>query len=247
MLLKDYYDMAYVEQLARQVQDACPEFDSHQFVAGLRNELADQSYSQKMAIIATALHRHLPGYRQAIAAFRSMLGPEMTSMSEMYDAGMPYAPMGKFVELFAAQHEDCFDLTTGYVSELTKRYTGEFAMRPLLAAMPERSIAVLWRWTADESACVRRLASECMRIAIPWGSKLRFALDYFDDYSAILLRLAADENEYVRRSVANNINELCKADIGKARQLVAQLDTSSKDTKKLITHATRWARKKGVW
>ncbi len=248
MLIKDYYDLNYIKRINRQITNAYPPFNGERFVSYIQERLADQSYTEKMNIIAEGLHSHLPDYLTALEVFHAMLGEKMSSMKEMYDVGMPYAPFGKFIEKYAVENEDCFEKTMTYIYELTQRYTGEFAMRPLLAAFPERTVAVIKRWTDDESDRVRRLCSECMRIAIPWASKLNFALEHFEDYCSILIKLATDDCEYVRRSVANNLNELCKADTEKAKILIGQLNAiEDKRIKSIITHGTRWARlKKGI-
>ncbi len=178
--------------------------------------------------------------------FTAILGEKMKSMREMYDVGMHYAPFGKFIELYAVENEDYYDQTLTYIYEMTQRYSGEFAMRPLLKAFPERTLAFIKKWTEEESDCVRRLCSECMRVSIPWGSKLTFVLENFEGYSEVLLKLATDDCEYVRRSVANNLNALCKADIEKAKIRIEKLRAmEDKKIKTVITHGTRYARKKG--
>ncbi len=248
MSISGYYDTRYIHNVSEKIIKAYPDFRKDSFVADMKTELSDQTYTEKMIIIANGLHQYIPSYGKALEIFHAMLGRKMTSMSEMYDSGMEYAPFGKYIELFAVQNEDCFNKTVDYIYELTQRYTGEFAMRPLLKAFPERTLEVIKKWTDDKSDCVRRLCSECMRIAIPWASKLNFALEHFDGYSEVLIKLASDECEYVRRSVANNLNELCKVDMEKARYLLAKISEidDGKNIKKLLTHGTRWARKKGV-
>ncbi len=247
MLIKDYYDIEYINKIAEQITDIYPAFEKERFVFDMSVQLADQTYTEKMHLIAEGLYKHLPNYRIALEVFTAMLGEKMPSMKVMYDVGMPYAPFGKFIEKYAVQNEAFFNETVTYIYELTQRYSGEFAMRPLLASFPEQTLAVINEWINDESDCVRRLCSECMRVAIPWGSKLNFALEHFDGYSNVLVKLANDDCEYVRRSVANNLNELCKADIEKAKILINQISSiEDKKIKSVITHGTRWARKKGI-
>ncbi len=247
MSISGYYDMRYIQNVSDKIIKEYPAFERDDFIEAMKAELSDQTYTEKMLIIANGLHKYIPNYSKALDIFQAMLGRKMTSMREMYDLGMEYAPFGKFIELFAVQNEACFERTVGYVYELTQRYTGEFAMRPLLKAFPERTLEVIKKWTEDTSDCVRRLCSECMRIGIPWASRLNFALEHFDGYAEVLLKLANDECEYVRRSVANNLNELCKVDMEKAKYLIAKISATgdSKNVKRLITHGTRWARKRG--
>ncbi len=247
MGIKDYYDSNYIEMISNQMLGVCPSFPKEKFVSSMCERVSDQTYSEKMKIISEGLNECFSSYDDALKVFTAILGKKMESMSEMYDVGMRYAPFGKFIEMYAVENEVYFDNTLDYIYELTQRYTGEFAMRPLLAAFPERTVTVIEKWTDDESDCVRRLCSECMRVSIPWASKLNFALDYFEIYSKILIKLSNDECEYVRRSVANNINELCKVDLDKAKTIINEISKiNGKYAKTLITHGTRWARKKGM-
>ncbi len=247
MKIKDFYDIRYIKKISEQMTEVYPEFPKDRFIANMEAKLADQTYSEKMILISEELYGCFPNYGKALEVLTAILGEKMQSMSEMYEVGMHYAPFGKFIELYAVENEDCYAQTLEYIYEMTQRYSGEFAMRPLLKAFPERTLAVIRKWTDDESDCVRRLCSECMRVAIPWGSKLTFALEHFEGYSEVLLKLATDDCEYVRRSVANNINELCKVDMDKAKILLDKLRAiDDKKIKSMITHGTRWARKKGM-
>ncbi len=247
MGIKEYYNISYIRKISEQMADAYSEFPKARFIARMENELGEQTYTEKMVIISNGLYECFPDYGKALEAFTAILGEKMKSMREMYDIGMYYAPFGKFVELYAVENEAYYDQTLTYIYEMTQRYSGEFAMRPLLRGFPERTLAMIKQWTDDKSDCVRRLCSECMRISIPWGSKLNFALENFDGYSEVLLKLSTDDCEYVRRSVANNLNELCKADLDKAKVLIERLHAiDDKHIKSVITHGTRWARKKGL-
>ncbi len=245
MTIKEYYDINYIKRISEQMTAVYTDFPKDNFIYKMTAELNDQTYTEKMIIISKGLYECFPNYGKALEVFTAILGEKMKSMCEMYDVGMHYAPFGKFIELYAVENEDCYDQTLHYIYEMTQRYSGEFAMRPLLKAFPQKTLAIIKKWTDDESDCVRRLCSECMRVAIPWGSKLSFALENFEAYCEVLLKLATDDCEYVRRSVANNLNELCKADIEKAKILIDKLRAiDDKRIKTVITHGTRYARKK---
>ena len=137
--------------------------------------------------------------------FEELLGPKLTSFADMYSDGMLLAPIGKYVEIHCAEYPEYFDLSVHFIEELTKRYTGEFAMRPLIQAFPKESIEVLKTWSKSQDPYVRRLSSECMRIRLPWAKKLTAAVERFDDFTEIMGNLCRDENPYVQRSVANNL------------------------------------------
>jgi 3-methyladenine DNA glycosylase AlkC len=63
-------------------------------------------------------------------------------------------------------------ISLNFIKELTKRFTGEYAIRPLLATKPKETIKTTVKWSKDENVHVRRLASEGVRISLPWSKKI---------------------------------------------------------------------------
>ncbi len=246
MSIKSYYDISFIKKISNDIKKLYIDFNSDAFISDMEAILNEQTYSERMIIISEGLHKYLPDYKSTLEIFNKMLGPKLSSMRYMYD-NMDYAPFGKYIEKYAPLNAEYLEETFNYIYELTQRYTGEFAMRPLLVKYPNECIEKIKIWMNDSSDCVRRMCSECMRVAIPWSLKIKFALEHFDEYSEILLKLSTDECEYVRRSVANNLNELCKADLDKAKILIKKLkEIDNKYIPTLIKHGTRWARKKGI-
>ncbi|HIK14188.1 MAG TPA: DNA alkylation repair protein [Leptolyngbyaceae cyanobacterium M33_DOE_097] len=99
---------------------------------------------------------------------------------------------------------------TGARSQLTQRFTAEFSIRPFLERYPAATLARLQQWASDPSPHVRRLVSEGTRPRLPWASRLR---EFQQDPRPVLalLELLKDDPElYVRRSVANNLNDIGK-------------------------------------
>lgn len=221
MKIKDFFNQDYNQWLVSQIDAAVSTFDKAGFAAFLSSNITDQEYTKKLLTYVEAFDLFLPEYSLTVDAFRHILGPPLTNMGKMYEAGIWYSPMGRYIEAHAAEHPECFEQTILFVKELTKRYTGEFAMRPLIRAFPEKTMPVLLSWADDESEYVRRCASECMRISLPWAKKMTVAIDScFETYAYILGKLRHDENKYVRRSVANNLNDLFKYDAAKAQSII---------------------------
>ena len=106
----------------------------------------------------------------------------------------------------SADFEDCLRL----LAELTPRLTGEFAIRRLLAADLDRALAVVLTWTDHPDEHVRRLASEGTRPYLPWAVRVPGLVERPDATLPILNALYRDPQEYVRRSVANHLNDLAR-------------------------------------
>ena len=93
---------------------------------------------------------------------------------------------------------------------MTQRLTAEFAIRPFIVRHPALVFETLAHWTRDRSAHVRRLCSEGSRPRLPWGLRLNALIDDPSPTLPILAALQDDPSEYVRRSVANHLNDIAK-------------------------------------
>jgi len=247
MKIKDYYDGAYLAKLSAEILEQHSDFDARSFVAATEPQLDELEYKARVTLIAEELHAYLPGYSTALDVFSGILGNEMPHMGVMYDHGMRLAPIGRYIELHATAHPEDYGATIEFIRQLTKRYSGEFALRPVLREWPEQTLGVIGYWSRTEDAFVRRLCSEALRIKIPWGPKLTVALEYFTQYKAILTTLVDDENTYVRRSVANNLNELTKEDFDLGRELIREWESlPSPYVRQVVHYGTRYVRKKGL-
>ena len=114
-------------------------------------------------------------------------------------------------------------------------------MRPLLANYPKATLDLLLKWSKDENMRVRRLASECMRIRLPWAKKQTVVLDYFDEFVAILRNLKDDRDKSIQKSVANNLNDLYKEAPEKFESIIQawQEGEPSPSCAWIIKHASR--------
>lgn len=139
-----------------------------------------------------------------------------------------------------------FDAGLARLAELTSRLTGEFALRTFLDVDLDRTLAVALEWTGDPDPHVRRLASEGTRPYLPWARRVAALTRRPDATAGILRALYRDESEYVRRSVANHLNDLARTDpdlvVASARAWMAEPDAN---TPKLVRHGLRTLVKKG--
>ena len=154
---------------------------------------------------------------------------------------MPYG-------FFVAEHGlDHFEASMRMQHALTQRFTAEFSIRPFLMHHPQATLARLHQWASDPSDHVRRLVSEGTRPRLPWAPRLPAFQADPAPVLELLERLKDDRALYVRRSVANNLN-----DIGKDHPEVLAATTrrwlqdAPPQRSWLVRHALRWAVKQGA-
>ncbi|GAA2787651.1 DNA alkylation repair protein [Crossiella cryophila] len=203
--------------------------------------LAGLSLRERSDLLKDALLADLPGdYPSLDRQFRAALGdPAFT--------GWLVWPVTEAVSARAlAQDPPAIAEALHLLAALTPRLTAEFAIRPLLAADLDRALPIIQTWTGDPDEHVRRLASEGTRAHLPWARKVRPILDRPECTIPILDALYRDESEYVRRSVANHLNDLSRAEgdlvVATAARWLAEPD---EHTPRLVRHALRTLIKKG--
>jgi 3-methyladenine DNA glycosylase AlkC len=96
------------------------------------------------------------------------------------------------------------------LARMTPAFSAEFALRPFLLDDAEATLRQALAWTKSDDEHVRRLASEGTRPVLPWGISLPELKADPTRSLPILHALRSDSAEYVRRSVANHLNDHSK-------------------------------------
>lgn len=155
-----------------------------------------------------------------------------------------YMFLPEYIEANGINH---FDISMVAFEEITKFTSCEFAIRPFILKYPE-TLEQLHKWSNHQNAMVRRLSSEGSRPRIPWGIALPIYKKDPTPIIPILENLINDPSETVRRSVANNLNDICKdnpniaVEIGKKW---LQLNPNNENVSKLVKHGLRTLLKSG--
>ena len=235
---KDYYNDEYILELSQKIQSVKSDFDSEYFSRDLVGKLNDKELYARFDFIVDALQKHMGSdYLKNIHVFESILGPELEQSAGMFTFGWWLWPIGRYVERYGNEN---WALSLSFLKELTKRFTGEYAIRPLLKAHPAKVMDEMILWTQDSNVHVRRLACEGVRIRLPWSEKLLVALNEFERYSSILTNLKDDPEKFVQKSVGNNLNDLYKD----APELAEQIIAAWRQTP--TTKAQEWIIKHGM-
>ena len=223
---------------------AWPAFDDRRFERIALKGLDDLEMKARAMQIADALEAVLPqDFDAACAVIESALAPPIAVdgvASQREGEGLTgwiVWPLGEFVARRGLDHPE---RALRALHALTQRLTAEWAIRPLIVRHPALVFETLLTWTRDPSAHVRRLASEGSRPRLPWGLQLKTLIADPSPTLPILMALHDDPSEYVRRSVANHLNDIAKDH----PQLVVDwvqrhLPAASAERRALLAHASR--------
>jgi 3-methyladenine DNA glycosylase AlkC len=214
-------------------------FDQKTFTADLLGHLDDKELFARFDLIVDAMEKSMENnYSANIQAFYNILGPELTKPEGMFNFGWWLWPIGRYVERHGNEN---WELSLSFLKELTKRFTGEYAIRPLLKEHPKEVMDELILWIKDENVHVRRLASEGVRIRLPWSQNIFAALNEFDRYVIILTNLKDDSEKFVQKSVGNNLNDLFRYAPDKAEYIIAEWKKTPETKARLwiVKHGTR--------
>ncbi|MGW0396143.1 DNA alkylation repair protein [Streptomyces sp. NPDC003042] len=195
------------------------------------------SFTERVAVIRNAVLADLPADYPAFAdAVRAALrDSEFT--------GWMIFPV---TEAVAVRGLDAFEPALALLAELTPRLTAETAVRPFLRADLERALRFMTPWTAHPDPHVRRLASEGTRPRLPWAPQLPELIADPTPALPLLDALYRDDSEYVRRSVANHLNDISRDHPEIATGVAARwLSDPAPTSTRLVRHGLRTLIKSG--
>ena len=204
-----------VGQLARHLHRVWPSFRRDAFRRQALRGLQDKELKARVRHLADVLEAFLPAdFAAAADVLEASLAPARidTDLSALVPgddglAGWPVWPMTDFVARRGLPHPE---RAFAALHALTQRHTAEFAIRPFLREHADLTMTTLHAWVDDPSPHVRRLVSEGSRPRLPWGEVLRALIADPTPTLPLLERLQDDASDYVRRSVANHLNDIAK-------------------------------------
>lgn len=239
-----FFNETGVRTLAANVHRVWPDFDEKGFVKTVLARLPELSLNERNFLIRDTLRDHLPAdASKAIALLVRALGPESPLEGPESYTSFYVMSMCAFVAEYGLDQPE---RSLAALREMTKRFSAEFAIRPFLDRHTELTLTTLHQWARDPQPQVRRLVSEGSRPRLPWGSRLHVFVRDPRPVLALLELLKEDDVLYVRRSVANNLNDMAK---DHPDLVVATLGRWQKSkhpgTRWLVKHALRTLLKQG--
>lgn len=242
--LKSRFDRAMITRLASALAEACPGLDA----AGLADEaclgLDELELTDRARQVSRVLAGHLPrDYGDAVEVIIRALGPPLPPDGVSGFEPFMYLPLVYFVAEHGLPH---LEASLRAQRELTRRFTAEFSIRTFLEHHPDRTLATLEAWARDPDPHVRRLVSEGTRPRLPWAPRLRAFQRDPSPVLRLLEHLKDDPSLYVRRSVANNLNDIGKDHPELLTSTCRRWMTGATPERRwLVEHALRGAVKKG--
>lgn len=236
--LKYYFGTELGLMLAEKIKPHYPRFNGESFIQEIEAAVDGQELKQRVETIADALHHRLPAnYSDALAVLHKILGPENTKETGMFAEWYWLMPVAFFVEKYGL---DDYAVSIALIEEITKRNTGEYAIRPFLLAQPKETLAIALIWSGHQNFHVRRLASEGLRPRLPWAKKITLFSQDPSVVIAVLENLKADSSAYVRKSVANNLADFLKENYAYTIKVLEKWAVNAnKETRWIIKHALR--------
>jgi len=243
-LLRDVFNERVVNQLAADLALAWSGFDTKGFVHAVNPQLKLLSFSGRAALIRDSLREYLPGeYPRALGIILKALPPEIATDDFNGYEGFIVLPQNDFVAKYGLAH---YNLSMQALYQMTKRFSAEGAIRVFLLKYPEPTLAILSDWAEDANPHVRRLVSEGTRPRLPWTMQLKPFIENPKPVLRLLEKLKMDPVPMVRRSVANNLNDIARDNPKPViKTLLRWNKIYDADMQWLIRHAARTLVKRG--
>jgi 3-methyladenine DNA glycosylase AlkC len=236
--LKDMFNPDSVGAFARAITDVYADFASKRFSDDVFDqEWPDLALKDRVRKLTIALGNQLP--ENYLAALKIL----QDAIPLLKDQGFEKMVFPDYIEVFGL---DDWDASIQALEFITQHVSAEFAIRPFIVRYPDQTMQQLHQWSNHPHPGVRRLASEGCRPRLPWGLRLKDLVADPTPILPILENLKDDPREEIRRSVANNLNDISKDHPELVVNTVSNWqDPENPKRSQLIKHALRSLLKSG--
>jgi 3-methyladenine DNA glycosylase AlkC len=232
---KNIYNDTFFNGFTAVLNKTLTGFDKKRFLKKVYDDAWEsRELKQRMKHIALVMHEFMPAkYEQATGKIKDII---TTLRKNGINGGLEYMIFTEYVDNFGIDHYDtsmeAFEFITQFIS-------CEFAIRPFILRYPEKAMKQMLVWSKHESLHVRRFASEGCRPRLPWSMALPFLKKDPSPILPILENLKDDPSEFVRKSVANNLNDIVKDNPEVVLGIVKRWQGHSPRTDWIIKHGSR--------
>lgn len=239
---KNLYNRQFYLCFTAQMQEVYPAFDEAHFLKCIFTpDWEAKELKQRMRHTTLALRECLSGRYDDDLDILCRLSHKLLRLSKGYDS-LAYMFIPDYLEVNGLPDEK---RSLKAMETITQLASCEFAIRPFIQQNPEGGMQQMQQWAEHENEHVRRLASEGCRPRLPWGMALKTFKQDPNPILPILEKLKHDASEYVRRSVANNLNDISKDHPALVLDIAKKWLGYSKATDGVVKHAARTLLKAG--
>ena len=231
-LLKNIYNTEYIDLVCEKALLSYPDFKATAFTKDIfHSEWESYELKERMRHISTIFREYLPyEYAKAI----DILILIFTNMNHAYM--LENMIFQDFVEVYGL---DSFNTSMMALEVFTVNSSSEFCIRQFILKYEEKTMAQMLIWAKSDNEHVRRLASKGCRPRLPWAVALPAFKANPKAVLEVLELLKDDTSPYVRKSVANNLNDISKDNPELVKELAREWIGYSKERDTLLKHACR--------
>lgn len=241
-LIKDIYSLTFFENFAQSVTEVYPSFNKKEFIKKIYETDFDQKeWKDRMKYTTVVFHAFIPqNFTEAVSVISKII--ENIKQNSFTDDRLVFLFFADYIEKYGL---DDFDTSVKAFENITQFISCEFAVRPFILKYKDQMIAEMTKWSKHQNHHVRRLASEGSRSRLPWGMAIGYLKTDPTSILPILENLKEDSSEYVRRSVANSLNDIAKDNPKLVVEIAQKWHGISKETDGIIKHGSRTLLKQG--
>ena len=241
-LIKDIYCQSFYERLADVLNDILPSFEKERFISRmLGDDFETMEWKGRMTRTTKVFHEFVPeNFAEAVLVIQQTI--KKLREENFGEDGLAFV---FFPDYIAAYGLDDFEASVKALEFVTQFVSCEFAVRPFILKYGDRMISQMIIWSEHENYKVRRLASEGSRPRLPWAMAIPALKKDPSPILPLLENLKHDPSEWVRRSVANNINDIAKDHPDVVIALASRWKGLSKETDAIVKHGCRTLLKQG--
>ena len=234
-LLKDLYTKEYIHKLATLIKQEYLDFDILKF----EKKVFDKSWinkelKQRMRHIAISMNDCLP--------FNFSKQIDILKPASTYFRRMEAMFFQDFVEVYGMEF---WNKSMEAMEHFTKYGSSEFAIRQFILKDEKKAMQQMLAWSKSTNVHIRRLASEGCRSRLPWAIALPTFKKDPSEVIKILNILKEDDEKYVQKSVANNLNDISKDNPKLIINLTRKWYNQNKNTNWILQHGCRTLLKSG--
>lgn len=236
---KNLFNEEFVRKFASNLKKYSSSFDEEMYLSIVLNDLELLELKERMRLISSTLNTCMKSdYKESIKILKQV------KSCFSYDESISLQSMilPDFVEVYGLEY---FDISMNALEFFTINSSSEFAVRQFILKDEQKAMKYFYKWSKNSNEHIRRLSSEGCRPRLPWAIALPAFKKDPSLIFPILDELKNDESSYVRRSVANNLNDIAKDNPILVIDFIKKNIGLSKECDSLLKHAARTLLKKG--